>query len=98
VDAPAQIDAWKQSVCIEGAQQAFAHFKMHVPVLECAQVVTGGPPKSKPDRKPEKYMEDAHKGALEIEKICSKDVLFPSIVLGSFLKTCIVLWANGRNL
>jgi hypothetical protein len=34
-------------------------------------------PKSKPDRKPEKYMEDAHKGALEIEKICSKDVLFP---------------------
>ena len=77
VDAPAQIDSWKRSACIEGAQQAFAHFKMHVPVLECAQVATGGPPKSKPDQKPEKYMEDAYKGALEIEKICSKDVLFP---------------------
>jgi hypothetical protein len=67
----------KRSTCIEGARQAFAHFKVQVPVLECAKVVTGAPPKNKPDWKPEKYMEDALKGALEIEKICSKDEFFP---------------------
>jgi hypothetical protein len=77
VDAPTRMDAWKRSACIEGAQQAFAHFKVQVLVLECAKLVTGGPPKNKPDRKPEKYMEDAMKGALEIEKICSKEEFFP---------------------
>ena len=58
-------------------QQAFACFKMHVPVLDCEQVATGGPPAKKPDRKPEKYMEDALKGAIQIEKICSKDKPLP---------------------
>jgi hypothetical protein len=62
---------------MEGAQQAFAHFKMHVPVLECERVAIGGPLATKPDRKPKKYMEDALKGVIQIEKICSKDKLLP---------------------
>ena len=77
VEAPAQINAWKHSAFIEGTQRAFAHFKVQVPVMECAKVVTGGPLKNKPDRKLEKYMADALKGALEIEKICSKEEFFP---------------------
>jgi hypothetical protein len=39
-------------------------------------VATGVPPEGKPNRKPEKYMEDALEGAMQIEKICSKDRLF----------------------
>jgi hypothetical protein len=49
---------------------------MHIPMLGCERVATGVPPEGKPHRKPENYMEDALKGAMQIEKICSKDKLF----------------------
>jgi hypothetical protein len=77
VEALAQVDVWKHSACIEGAQQAFAHFKMHIPMMGCERVATGVPPEGKAQRKPEMYMEDALKGAQQIEKICSKEKLFP---------------------
>jgi hypothetical protein len=51
--------------------------KVQVPVLKSTQVVTGGPSSNKPHLKPEKYMADALEGALEIEKICSKEEFFP---------------------
>jgi hypothetical protein len=73
VDAPAQVDTRKTSACIEGATQAFARVKMHVPRLGIERVAIGGPPESKPHRKPENYLEESLKGAKQIEKICPKD-------------------------
>ena len=66
VDAPARIDAWKRSACIEGARHAFAMVKVHVPVMTSAPVVPGGPPPSKPYHPPEKYMTDFFFLALEL--------------------------------
>lgn len=77
VDAPARIDAWKRSTCIEGARLAFAMVKVQAPVLKSAQVVTGRPLVNKPYRTPEKYMAAALEGALEIENHCTKEEFFP---------------------
>ena len=76
VEAPAQVDVWKRSACIEGATHAFARVKMHVPGLGIERVATGGPPESKPHRKPENYLEESLQGAKQIEKICPKDRIF----------------------
>ena len=45
--AAPHINAVKRSACIEGAQMAFAHVKMHWAKMKATDVATVGPPEDK---------------------------------------------------
>ena len=77
VGACPQLDAIKQSVCIEGARMALAHAKVHWGKLDAEKLITEGPPEGKEHRKPELYYEGVLKGARLAAYKCTKDIIFP---------------------
>ena len=76
VDVVPRIDAIKWSVCIEGAQRAFARVKVHWAKMKSAVVAVEGPPEGKDHRTPERYLDDVLEGACLIEGQCLKDIIF----------------------
>ena len=76
VDVVPCIDAIKRSVCIEGAQRAFARVKVHWAKMEASILAVEGPPEGKDHRTPEWYLNDVLEGARLIEGQCSKDIIF----------------------
>ena len=71
-----RIDGIKRSVCIEGAQRAFARVKVHWAKMNAAVVAVEGPPEGKDHRTMERYLSDVLEGARLIEGQCSKDIMF----------------------
>ena len=57
VDACPRLEVVKQSVCIEGARQAFAHVKEQWAKLDAVKLIKQGPPVGKEHRHPEMYYE-----------------------------------------
>ena len=76
VDVVPRIDAIKRSVCIEGAQRAFARVKVHWAKMKVVVVAVEVPPKVKDHRTPHRYLYDVLEGARLIEGQCSKDIMF----------------------
>ena len=76
VNACARFEVIKQSVCIEGARQAFARAKMHWAKLDAEKLVKDGPPEGKQHRYPEKYYDGVMKGARLVADECTKDTIF----------------------
>ena len=75
-DTLPRIEAVKHSVCIEGAQMAFAHVKMQWAKMKATVMATKGPPEGKDHRKPERYFDDVLEDAPIVEGQCSKDIMF----------------------
>ena len=71
-----RIEAVKRSVCIEGAQRAFARVKVHCDKMKAAIIAVEGPPEGKDHRTPKRYLSDVLEGARLIEGQFSKDVMF----------------------
>ena len=67
VDAVLRIDAVKRSVCIEGAQMAFARVKMYWAKMKATDVAVKGPPGGKDHRTLAHYLQDVLEGARLIE-------------------------------
>ena len=80
VDACPWLDAIKQSVCIEGAQMAFARVKVQWVKMNDTSLATEGPPTGKEHRTPEKYFNDVLEGSRIIETCVRRT---------SFLNECI---------
>ena len=76
VDACPRLEVLKQSVCIEGARQAFARVKLQWVKLDAVKLIKEGPPEGKEHRHPEMYYEGVLLGARLIADECSKDVIF----------------------
>ena len=55
VSACPRLDIIKRSVCIEGAQMAFARAKVHWGKMDAEKLMTEGPPEGKEHCKPELY-------------------------------------------
>ena len=77
VNACPQLDAIKRSVCIEGAQMAFARVKMHWVKMDAVKLVTEGPPAGKEHHTPELYFDNVLEGSRIVAEQCAKDVIFP---------------------
>ena len=77
VSACPRLDAIKQSVCIEGAQMAFARAKVHWAKMDAVKLMTKGPPEGKEHRTPELYYDSVLKGSCLVAEQCSKDIIFP---------------------
>ena len=71
-----RIDAIKRSVCIEGAQRAFARVKVHWAKMKATVVAVEGPPEGKDHHAPEQYLSNVLEGARLVEGQCSKDIRF----------------------
>ena len=71
-----RIDAIKWSVCIKGAQRAFARVKVHWDKMKAAIVAVEGPPEGKDQCTPECNFNNILEGARLIEGQCSKDIIF----------------------
>ena len=69
VDAVPRIDAVKRSVCIEGAQMAFAHVMTYWAKMKVVDVAVKGSPGGKDHHTPERYLDDVLEGARLIEAI-----------------------------
>ena len=76
VNACLRLEVIKQSVCIEGARQAFARAKMHWAKLDAEKLVKDGPPEGKEHRNPEKYYDGVMKDARLVPDECTKDAIF----------------------
>ena len=76
VDAVPRIDVVKRSVCIDGAQMAFARVKTFWGKVKAINVAMKGPPKGKGRPEPEHYFEDVLEATRFIEGQCSKDIMF----------------------
>ena len=76
VDACPRLDAIKRSVCIEGAQMAFARVKVQWAKMNAVKLATEGPPAGKKHRTPELYFDDVLEGSCIVEGQCAKDVIF----------------------
>ena len=70
------LEVIKQSVCIEGAQRAFAYAKMHWAKLDAEKLVKDGPPEGKEHRYPEKYYDGVMEGARLVENECPNNIIF----------------------
>ena len=77
VSACPRLDAIKRSVCIEGAQMAFARAKTHWAKMDATKLMTEGPPEGKEHRKPEKYYDSVMEGSRLVAEQCAKDIIFP---------------------
>ena len=77
VSACPRLDAIKRSVCIEGAQMAFAHAKVHWVKMDAVKLMTEGPPEGKGHRKPELYYDSVLEGTRLVAQQCAKDIIFP---------------------
>ena len=76
VNACPWLNAIKRSVCIEGAQTAFASVKVQWAKMNAVKLATEGPPAGKEHRMPERYFDDVLKGSRIVEGRCSKDIIF----------------------
>ena len=74
--APAQVDAWKRSTCIEGARMAFGKTMVHWPKLKPVEIATGPLPPGKEHRHPEQYFPAVMDGARAVDAQCPKDVIY----------------------
>ena len=77
VSACPRLDIIKRSVCIEGAQMAFARAKVHWGKMDAEKLMTEGPPEGKEHRKCELYYESVLKGSCLAAEQCTKDIIFP---------------------
>ena len=71
-----RINAAKLSMCIEGAQMAFARANTFWGKMKAVDVAAQGPPKGKDHHAPEHYFEDVLEAARLIEGQCSKGIIF----------------------
>ena len=76
VRACPRLEAIKWSVCIEGAQMAFARAEVHWEKMDAKKLMTEGPPEGKEHRTPERYFDDVLKGSRIVEGQFSKDINF----------------------
>ena len=76
VDACAWLDAIKRSVCIEGAQMAFARVEVRWAKMNATSLEIEGPLGGKEHHTPEKYFSDVLEGSRIIEGLCSKDIIW----------------------
>ena len=76
VNAYPWLEVIKQSVCIEGAQRAFAYAKMHWAKLDAEKLVKDGPPEGKEHRYPKKYYDGVIEGAHLVANECAKNIIF----------------------
>ena len=76
VNACSRLEVVKQSVCIEGARQAFAYLKLQWVKLDAVKLIKEGPPEGKEHHHPEMYYKGVLPGARLIADECSKDVIF----------------------
>ena len=63
VSACPRLEVIKRSVCIEGAQMAFARAKMHWAKMDAKKLMTEGPPEGKEHRRPEMYFDSVLEGS-----------------------------------
>ena len=77
VSACPRLDAIKRSVCIEGAQMAFAHAKVHWVKMDAKKLMTEGPPEGKEHRRPELYFDGVLEGSRLVAEQCAKYIIFP---------------------
>ena len=77
VSACPRLDAIKRLVCIEGAQIAFAHLKMHWAKMDPTKLMNEGSPEGKEHRKTEKYYDSVMEGSRLVAEQCAKDIIFP---------------------
>ena len=70
IDVVPRIDDIKRSVCIKGAQRAFARVKVQWAKMKSVVVVVEGPPEGRDHRMPERYLNDVLEGARLIEGKC----------------------------
>ena len=77
VSACPRLEAIKRSVCIEGAQMAFARAKMHWAKMDATKVMTEGPPEGKEYRRPQLYFDSVLEGSRLVAEQCAKDIIFP---------------------
>lgn len=75
VSACPRLEVVKWSVCIEGAQMAFASCKMWWAKMDIVEL-TKGPPKGKEHRTPEFYFADVLEGSHIVAAQCGQDVIF----------------------
>ena len=76
VNACPRMDIIKRSVCIEGAQMAFAQVKVQWAKMNTVKLATEGPPEGKEHRTPERYFSDVLEGSRIVAEQCAKDVIF----------------------
>ena len=72
VDACPRLEVIKQSVCIEGAQMAFARIKTHWAKMDAKKLMTEGPPEGKEHRRPELYFDGVLEGSRTVADHCAK--------------------------
>ena len=77
VSACPRLDVIKRSVCIEGAQMAFARAKVQSGKMDAKKLMIEGPPEGKEHRKPELYYDGVLKGPRLVAEQCTKDIIFP---------------------
>ena len=77
VSAFPRLGVIKWSVCMEGAQMAFAYTKVHWGKLDAERLMTEGPLEGMEHRKPELYYDSVLKGARLVAEKCTKDIVFP---------------------
>ena len=76
VDVCPWLELIKWSVCIEGAQMAFARVKMHRAKMDAKKLMTEGPPEGKEHRRPKLYFDGVLEGSRIVADHCAKDTIF----------------------
>ena len=69
-DASSQIQNWKCSTCLEGAERAYASVMAHYPKIKPLEIASG-PPAGK-NRAPEQFLAEVQEGARVTEAQCGK--------------------------
>ena len=77
VSACPRLEAIKRSVCIKGAQMAFARAKMHWAKMDATNLMTEGPPEGKEHRRPPLYFDSVLEGSHLVAEQCVKDIIIP---------------------
>ena len=76
VDVCPRLEVIKRSICIEGAQMAFARIKTHWAKMDAKKLMTEGPPEVKEHHRPELYFDGVLEGSRIVVEQCVKDVIF----------------------
>ena len=76
VDACPRLDVIKRSVCIDGVRLDFSYCKVWWAKLDAIKLATGGPPKGKGHRTPERCFDDVLEGSRIVADHYSKDIIF----------------------